>query len=140
MNMVNYLEWREDYNVGHPLIDSQHRRIVEVINTVYNLVKGQGDKGELSKALGALLDYTIEHFTLEESIIKSIRFPESEEHKLLHLKMRNSTQNIVLRNEKEPFAEIAEETLTLLKNWWLNHIRRVDIQYKPYLEKLDAES
>ena len=138
--MVNYLEWREDYNVGHPLIDSQHRRIVEVINTVYNLVKGQGDKGELSKALGALLDYTIEHFTLEESIIKSIRFPESEEHKLLHLKMRNSTQNIVLRNEKEPFAEIAEETLTLLKNWWLNHIRRVDIQYKPYLEKLDAES
>ena len=138
MNMVNYIEWREDYNVGHPLIDAQHRRIVEVINTVYNLVKGQGDKGDLSKALGALLDYTVEHFTLEESIIDSIQFPESEEHKLLHLKMRNRTQNIVLRNEKEPFAEIADETLTLLKNWWLSHIRTVDVRYKPYLEKLDA--
>jgi hemerythrin len=32
---------------------------------------------------------------------------------------------------------LPDEVLDFLKDWWLNHIRTIDIQYAPFLSKLN---
>ena len=135
--MPNYLEWRDEYNLGYASIDKQHQQIIGIINAVFIIVREGGPGEDLLKALSDLHIYTIKHFTFEEELLGAVGYPDRESHELLHLKMRERTDVLVGRHYHAPSEDLAEETLALLKGWWLNHIRGVDTLYAPYLEKLE---
>jgi hemerythrin len=135
--MTSFIEWRDDYNVGYTQIDEQHKKVIGIINAVFSLVREGGLKEDLWNAQNELLKYTVEHFNLEESVMDFVEYPEREEHKRAHKLMRERTEGIISRRFKSSDEDMAEETLILLKEWWLTHIRDADMQYKPYLGKLE---
>jgi hemerythrin len=136
--MPNYLEWREEYTIGHGTIDTQHERIVGIINTVFKLVREGGEAEELRTVFGDLTRYTIEHFSTEEALLQAAGYPDLPGHRELHRRMRERTVSIAGTSTMTATPDLAEETLTLLKEWWLNHIRMVDRQYIPWLAALSG--
>lgn len=137
--MTVYIEWQDNYNVGHEKIDGQHKIIINIINNVFSLVKDNGSKDDIWEALNDLKKYTVDHFNCEEEILTLIEYPEIKTHKLLHQKMRLRTEAFTIKHFSVSSSDMAEETLALLKDWWLNHIRGVDMKYIPYLEKLAGQ-
>jgi hemerythrin-like metal-binding protein len=137
--MAAYIVWRDDYSVGHKDIDDQHKRIIDIINAVYSLVKDGGSDETLWQKLGDLKQYTVDHFEFEEGILVRASYPDVNEHALMHAKMKSRTSAICTKTPGTPDGCVADEALSLLKDWWLNHIRGVDMQYMPYLEKLNGE-
>jgi hemerythrin-like metal-binding protein len=136
--MPAYIKWQNNYNLGHEKIDGQHKTIIAIINNVFSLVKDNSLKDDIWNALNDLKKYTIDHFNFEEEILMRIEYPEIKTHKLLHQKMRSQTEDLAIKRPNISTSVLAEETLALLKEWWLNHIRGVDTQYVPYLGKLDS--
>jgi hemerythrin len=133
--MADYIVWRDEYSVGNGDIDDQHKRIIGIINAVFSLVKDGGSGEDFWKALDGLKQYTLVHFKFEEGILALAEYPGLKDHKIFHQKMIERTEALFVKRPG-PGATIdllSEELLTVLKDWWLNHIRGVDASYAPYI-------
>lgn len=75
--------WNEKYNVGDPVIDGQHRQLVQMINDLHN----SSIAGGLSVTrfmIQDLMKFVTQHFSTEEMLLQKNRYSELDEHKTQH--------------------------------------------------------
>lgn len=121
-----HIEWSEDLNTDIQVIDSQHLRIVEYINALDD-IKESHDRNEVGRVLNELVDYTLSHFAFEESLMEDAGYPFINGHKMVHelfVKRVGDFQQRFKMGE-----DIAEELLSVLKSWLINHIKSDDNDY-----------
>jgi hemerythrin-like metal-binding protein len=64
------IQWKDEYDVGIRVIDRQHRRIVDTLNSLYVLQDARDRDKELRRVFGTLREYVEEHFETEEAYIR----------------------------------------------------------------------
>jgi len=129
---MKLIEWKDNYSVNIKLIDEQHKKLIEIINLLYNSMK----QGEANRALGEILNdlisYATAHFSTEEKLLDDFDYPEVEFHKEEH---QNFIQKIT--DFKEAFDSgkmgISVDLLEFLKSWLSKHIIKSDKKFGPYL-------
>ena len=121
-----YLEWTPELDVGVGAMNTEHQKLIELMNHFADLAKKGVPRPEAAKALEALGQYTVEHFQHEEQVMEAMGFPELAKHQRIH------------RSLLEQFAEHAarfnrtgehEELLMFLKVWLKSHIKGIDTKY-----------
>jgi hemerythrin len=120
------ITWSSELEIGIPVIDAQHQRIVEYINIVESIQKNKSRK-ELLAVMDELVDYTLSHFAFEESLMEEAGYPFTTAHIKVHqlfAKRVGSFQQRAVSGEN-----ITEELLHVLKAWLVNHIKRDDHDY-----------
>ncbi|ACR13937.1 bacteriohemerythrin [Teredinibacter turnerae] len=120
------ITWNSELELGIPVIDSQHRRIVEYINAVYH-ARNTHSLEEIVEVLDELVDYTLSHFAFEENLMEEAGYPFLNAHKKVHrlfARRVGSFQQRVKTGE-----DITEELLHVLKAWLINHIKCDDRDY-----------
>ncbi len=122
---MSYIEWTEDLSVNNVSIDRDHKRLVDIINKLYESMK----KGEGSKVAGEILDelveYTREHFSNEERIMMKHKYSHLREHQKEHDRFVEDL--IDLRDKlKSRKIFISIEIMKLLKSWLMHHIKGTD--------------
>jgi len=122
---VAYLIWRNDLNTGIEVIDSQHKRIVDMINRL-DLAQTQGH-AVVGKVIEELVDYTVSHFAFEESLMESAGYQFSRAHKRIHDLFIKRVSGY--RTRYEQGEDIAEELKDLLSRWLFSHILNEDENY-----------
>jgi hemerythrin len=123
---MTQIEWTADLEIGIPIIDSQHRRIVEYLNQL-NDIRTTKDRGIIARVIEELVDYTQTHFSFEESILEESGYPFLKAHQSVH---RLFIKRI--GNYQERFSlgdDIVDDLYTTLVTWLLNHIKRDDADY-----------
>jgi len=121
-----HIQWSDDLNTGIQVIDKQHLRIVEYINSLDD-IQSSHDRDEVERILGELVDYTLSHFAFEESLMEDAGYPFINGHKMVHelfVKRVGDFQQRFKMGE-----DITEELLTVLKSWLINHIKSDDNDY-----------
>lgn len=78
------LVWREQMSVHNHLIDSEHKKLIDLINAVEVAVNAQDNRAIVAQTLDRLLEYTKTHFEHEEIIQQKINNPLIEHHKQQH--------------------------------------------------------
>lgn len=78
------ISWRNSIETGHPVIDSQHRRLFGMSNELIKAVLADKQQADIELMLDELLDHVAGHFQVEESILAEIGHPVLEEHRVLH--------------------------------------------------------
>jgi diguanylate cyclase (GGDEF)-like protein/hemerythrin-like metal-binding protein len=78
------LPWRESYSLGHPVIDAQHRTLLNLSNELLDLVALDADSSRIETAMAALLSHTERHFSEEEKILAGVGYPQLEIHRQAH--------------------------------------------------------
>jgi len=121
------IEWNAEYEIGIPVIDAQHRRIVDYINEVEALDSTIDKEEKLSEILTLLVDYTLSHFEFEEALMEEAEFPELVEHQLTHSAFKNQIE--LLRQRLTNGEDIANVLYDVLKQWLIGHIREDDSSY-----------
>ena len=120
------LVWSSDLELGIPVIDSQHQRIVDYINQVIQAQQYK-NKQQILEVLNELVEYTLSHFTFEESMMEEAGYPFVNAHKKVHqlfARRVSGFQQRVMAGE-----DVTEELLHVLKAWLVNHIKRDDKDY-----------
>ena len=121
-----HIEWNDELDIGIEVIDKQHKRIVQYINNLDDIVD-HPDRAKLAGVLNELVDYTLSHFTFEESLMEEAKYPFINAHKRIHL-LFVKRMNQYLQRFKAG-EDITVELLNTLKAWLINHIKSDDNDY-----------
>ncbi|WP_321532376.1 bacteriohemerythrin [uncultured Desulfuromonas sp.] len=133
--MADFIEWSDEISVGIQEIDEQHKKLVNLINRLYEAMTLGEDKVAVAKdVLNELVQYTIIHFAVEECLFRIFEYPNYRAHCDMHEDLRNQVDEI---NKKVQNGErlITPELLFFLRKWITNHIMVEDKKYSPFLLK-----
>lgn len=86
--MMGKLVWEDSFSVGVALLDEQHRRVIEMINS---LAEARLEREVLSETLVKMLDYAREHFEAEEHLLAQHGYPDLALQRSEHLAFRKKT-------------------------------------------------
>lgn len=128
------IKWRESYSVGVSVFDEQHKKLVTLINEMFQLVRDKDDTEKILQYLDELIDYTKEHFGDEEAAMEQSGYPLIEEHKAIHADLLKQVLDFQKRVQ-EKSDEVSVDLYQFLREWLLTHILEED---KKYAEKLAA--
>ena len=128
--------WKSEYSVQDAGIDSQHQRLVTLVNELYAAIAEREGRAAVDRILTGLTDYTRTHFSYEERQMERVGYPAIQQHKEHHRKL---LQRVELYVEGWSLGQSVNivELATFLKDWLLNHIGQTD---RPLAEYLRAQS
>ncbi len=126
------LEWSEEYSVGIPSIDQQHRKLIRLINQLQTAVDYSTGEEFEREALDELVDYTRSHFSYEEELMEKNGYPEFEPHREQHRKMIAKVEEVLSTYPQDPHRAM-EDALEFLREWLIHHIQGTDRQYSEFL-------
>lgn len=128
-----YLEWQDNLSVGETSLDADHKKLIGLINRVYEAMASGDEQAEVASVLDELLDYTTYHFDREEHMLRVNGFPDYDEHRSVHKSMIAQVQELRDRFSADPASVKAMDTMDFLSRWLINHIVGKDLKYKAYV-------
>ncbi|PSO47346.1 MAG: hemerythrin [Cyanobacteria bacterium SW_9_44_58] len=119
--------WSDKYETGFPIIDKQHQKMFALVNQLNQAMVEQADQTTLKQLLRELLNDTIEHFTLEEDLMKEHDYPSYEQHKQIHDRLTHKVRKVLhcLESNEDPTL-INSELSHFLHQWLVHHIQGQD--------------
>ncbi len=134
---MNILDWDPAFEIGHPLIDQEHRGLVELINQVLELQNSPDAALHLPRLLGALLRYAGEHFFAEEELM--IKQGLDERHVNSHRDAHRAFTREVLRiRQLGAQADQLQQLGEFLTGWLVGHILTYDRALMRQLHRMAA--
>ena len=134
-----HIQWKERYNINYKEVDAQHKRLLDILNHLLELIQCKRAADEISTIFHRLCTYAVDHFTLEERYLERSGYPDlarqQEEHGYF-------VGKILEFNDRYDPADPAFllETFEFLKTWYLRHILRTDMEYVPWLRRFHREA
>ena len=120
------LQWSSDLELDIPVIDSQHKRIVDYINKV-EVAHKHHSHNELMDVLDELVDYTLSHFAFEETLMEEAGYPFLKAHQKVHALFTRRVNGYY--QQAKAGADVTDELMHTLKAWLINHIKHDDLDY-----------
>ncbi len=121
------LEWRDEFNIGHPEIDAEHQQLLENINNLAKALQDE-DMKSVEEVLGFLEDYTVKHFGTELALMKQYQYPFMKEHMEDHarfIKRVGSLKEELISERQDKLYSLFRVNLFLF-DWLISHSTRVD--------------
>lgn len=143
--MCEMLQWHDAFSVGHPALDAEHRRMLEMINNVCAYDGAESAADSVRGILADLERLASEHFAHEESVLGSILNATTiptlrktitdmvdnhhEEHQI-RLSVLRKMISIVDRKPDERRSTLCYN----LTHWFIVHAIRYDAQVKTVIQ------
>ncbi|HAN75607.1 MAG TPA: hemerythrin [Planktothrix sp. UBA8407] len=128
--------WNDSLKIGIPLLDCQHEQLLDQMDQLLEAMTSHKATTELRYIMGFLKMYTNNHFNYEESCMDLYKCPIACNNKNAHAKFLITLQDINNKIElKKPLELIAAQVKRELLDWFVNHIKSIDIQLKPCIPK-----
>jgi hemerythrin len=123
---MSLITWSDSkYSVQNNTIDSQHKRLIEIINELNDAMMSRKGFEITDQVLKKTLDYTVYHFETEEALMEKFSYSGLEQHRAAHISFQ--TKVISLTHKFEDYdAAVPRELLEYLRAWLTNHITVVD--------------
>ncbi|HTH15296.1 MAG TPA: bacteriohemerythrin [Magnetospirillum sp.] len=137
---VNRIEWTDEYKLGIPVIDREHRELLDVCNEFLDAVQHGEPIPRLAAILDRMLLLTRAHFVGEERMLDRHGYPGLAAHKAEHDHLLVQAEALKARyldvSQEEELRHLTMETADFLQTWLLDHIRTNDRPYRPFLMSL----
>lgn len=127
-----YINWNDSLSVKIGTIDNQHKKLIDLLNNFYEGVNSGSGKDKLIMLIQGLKNYTIEHFTAEERIMKLHMYPDFDAHKKQHDEFVAKVEDIYSKFVSGKMV-LSLEITGFIKTWISQHIQGTDKRYSNYL-------
>lgn len=128
--MAVQLEWKEEYEIGDPTIDQEHKELFLIANSLFKIRNPHAEMGRYQAVIKDLFFYMKKHFSHEEKIMAANDFAGFPEHLKEHQDLIKEINSILKGNQaEETILHLAE----MLHHWATVHIVEKDLQLKPYM-------
>ena len=127
-----FMPWGEHLEIGIAEIDEQHRWLVDRINQLHSELSEIASRSSvIADVLEELMDYTMNHFIMEEELFERHAYPDIVAHKAQHNKFTGTIMNAL--TDHEDGKNVSHDVLEFLKHWLIEHIMRTDKVYVPFM-------
>ena len=129
--------WSKEYELGNDFVDSQHKRLFELVNNISAACNDGQDVKKLNETLDFLLQYTVQHFADEEAFQIKCNFPDYERHKQLHEDFKETvTEKVAEFREKGSTKYLSDTVNKIVVKWLVNHILMEDMKIGVHVKSL----
>lgn len=129
------IQWLPEYSVGNELLDEQHKMLFTMINDFF--------KQESKQAAIALFQnlalYIDLHFAAEESLLRQINYPKTDEHLQIHQELSQKFKQIEEKLNHYDL-DLQHKIAMFLYKWLAKHILKADMDYKSYALSIGENS
>ncbi|HTX72878.1 MAG TPA: bacteriohemerythrin [Rectinemataceae bacterium] len=126
---MGYIEWTSGLSLGFEEIDTQHRGLVQRINSLAEAMDRGHDRSAVEKLLVDLNAYVATHFALEEALFDRYKYAEADAHKKEHAAFGTAVAGFA-KQFAEGGSGLSTELLVYLRTWLTNHISFSDRKYR----------
>jgi hemerythrin len=127
------VKWNEKLSVGVSIIDDEHKKLVEMLNELYDAMLSKKSEEALGKLLDGLVAYTAYHFEHEEALFAETGYAAAAEHKKEHDDLAKKALDVHKKYQEGTTATLSTEVLNFLRKWLLTHIVGSDKKFGPHL-------
>lgn len=121
--------WKDEYGVGIPAIDEQHKKLFDIANAISELLNNSLllDKyDQIVSVLNELHDYTVEHFATEEAIMLKHKYRKFLSHKAIHNDFIQKITSVDLGQIDNEQNLYLKDILNFVTEWLISHILQED--------------
>jgi len=127
------INWSRSYSVGVSQMDSEHQRLIDIINKLYSAMRSGRSNDAVGTILDELIDYTKTHFAHEEKLMQESGYAGFDEQKRSHVAL--VSQIVEIQQKYRAGTALGQEVMSFLKDWLINHIQGLDKKYGPAMNK-----
>lgn len=129
--LMPLFSWSDKFSVQIRKTDKQHKRLIDLINSLHETKSAQNNSALMDKILDGLIYYTKIHFKKEEELMSMYGFPAYETHKSEH---DGLAQEVNILREKYYTGDgyITTEMAILLNDWLAEHVLVEDKKLPPF--------
>jgi hemerythrin len=127
------MNWNEKMSVGVAVIDDEHKKLVAMLNDLYDGVQAGKGAAALGKVLDGLIAYTAAHFKHEEEFFAKTGYPAAAAHKKEHDDLTKQVLDVQAKYKSGVSGTLSLEVMNFLKTWLIKHIQGSDKAYGPHL-------
>lgn len=123
-----FLKWSDELSVGVSIIDTQHKKLVDMLNEFYDNLNNGSNENNLKKLVQAMVEYSDIHFKTEEAYFIKFEYSGTKEHIHAHeaFKVKAGDMMAKINSGKQI---ISMEITGFLRDWLTNHIKIEDKKY-----------
>lgn len=137
---VHPLTWNDDFKLGLPAMDADHKKLLDVCNRFLEAVQQQASLSQLEMILADMIRLTSEHFRAEEDMLDRHNYPALAAHRAEHERLLVQAEGLRARfddlSQASEMGNLTHEAAEFLQTWLLDHIRTNDRPYCPFLKHL----
>ena len=132
------LAWSKDFELGNTQVDTQHRRLFELVSELVEACMLGCDSAQLKATLDFLVNYTVQHFRDEEALQVRVKYPGYENHKRLHEDFKVSVGDLVRKfNDGGSSEELSNNVNRVIVRWLINHIQQEDKKIGKHIDSMN---
>ena len=127
------MTWTEKMSVGVGVLDEDHKKLVGMLNQLFDAMKAGQGRDVLGGILEGLVRYTKVHFAREEKFFAQTNYPASAPHKQQHDALTRQVVDVQRKYAEGATAVLSLDVMQFLQDWLVNHILGTDQKYRPHL-------
>jgi len=124
--MTAQIEWRDEFSIGIPAVDHEHREMIDLINSLILDIEVERPPEHIAGVLGEVYSGIAAHFALEEFTMRSNRYTGYAAHKESHEQLLDEIRDIMDEQEGRSGEDIGEELARRLHDWFVGHFKTFD--------------
>ncbi len=129
---MGYLKWSDRYSVEIVEIDEQHKKLINLINEMYDAMQAGKGREIIDTVIDEFVDYTVYHFDTEERLLRQHGYPNYDDHKEMHDHIAKKARELKKNLDKGDKPSNIDVML-LMTNWLNTHILEEDRKYVPHI-------
>lgn len=127
------MKWTDEMSVGDEVIDEEHRVLVDLLNRLRAAAEDYGDAATVGGVLARLYQYSRAHFEHEERILEASGYPDLEEHRQEHEKLKVKLAKILDSDSPSPSGSLLDDLVAFVESWFHDHFLTMDKRYRAWL-------
>ncbi len=122
---MSLLRWKDEYLTQVEEIDNQHRRLFDLVNDIYDMMRLGRVQESVVEGLTELYEFTRFHFGTEEKFMADTNFDGMEPHIAEHARLLDQISNLRIE-VREGRIVLSMNEMYFLKDWLLVHFQGPD--------------
>lgn len=129
---MQLIEWREEFSIGLPGVDHDHRELIAEINRLHDQIRSGDEVAALSITLGGIQTAIAAHFALEEKDMASLGYDQFAAHKADHERLLDDIRDIM--DEHSASGVLDDQAFShRLAAWFGDHFKTHDARLHSFL-------
>ena len=131
--------WSSSLETGHPVIDSQHKELINAINALLAACQQGQAADKAGPTLEYLTSYTKKHFGEEEVLQKKSNYPDYLNHHQYHESFIKVITDLSAElKQTGPTAAVTQKIIRNVGDWLVTHIQQQDTKVAAHIKKTGA--
>lgn len=129
---MSIIDWSPEFSVGIAEVDEQHKKLVKLVNSLFEAMSGGTTQQVVGPVLDELVNYTAYHFATEESLFAQHHYPDAALHIAKHRDLTKQAKDLQAAWAAGK-TTLSVKVAFFLRDWLQNHIQKEDKAYGPFL-------